>query len=572
MKMKYKRLLTRTNRRWLTLGLFLTFAIILSALMLHPAHAADKKVSVAKDTAAAHDSMGDTLSLEGVWKFQTDPEDTGLTKNWQSAKFNDKAWKEIKAPKTWEEEGITEVNKLWTLDDLNKPYSGFAWYRKTIEIPSNWSGQTVFLSLGKIDDLDWTYFNGELVGHIGNESKSAESQLRIYAIPPEKVKAGKPNLLSVRVCDFRGNGGIYEGPLTLTAGINPVQTASSNTNEDIVQTNSDIHIKEGQSVQGDVVAIMGSVHVEGTVTGNVVSVGGSIIAGPKAIINGDVVSVGGKLQIDPSAQIKGERVNVSVPLGGKLFMPKERNFPIPNNHLFSLGWLLPFIIFKMTLLALLVILILLAPDKIKQSCRYLQVNTGAAFGYGLLGMLLIIPLTFALAISCLGIPFIPVLWILFLLACIGGYATMGLWLGEILAEKYHWAQGTFFKKTLIGIIIMILVSFIPIVGWVVIPLLVLGGFGAVLAVCFNRKKDTNPLPPEFRPYVSYTPPSAPVPEAKTPQATPAAETAEGTTPAPGEPQGSPVLGEKTPSETSPEAEPQSPPEKPDSDASASHQE
>jgi hypothetical protein len=569
--MKLSRLLNRTNRRWLALGLFLAFAMILSALMLHPAHAAEKDTTK-KVVEKAHDPKGETISLEGVWKFKTDPDDTGLTKNWQSANVSDKAWKDIKVPTYWEDQGITTSNKLWTMDDLNMPYSGFAWYRKTIEIPSSWSGQTVFLSLGKVDDLDWTYFNGELIGHIGNEAQNAESKERLYAIPPDKVKAGKPNLLAVRVNDFRGKGGIYAGPLTLTVGENPAKEENGYPINDVMQTNADIFIKEGETIRGDAVAIMGSVHVDGTVKGDVVSVGGSVIAGPKAVIKGDVVCIGGKLQIDPAAQIGGERVNVKAPLGGLVFSPKTEKTHTALS-LFAVMLIIGLVLSVFTGIAML-ILLLVASKKIGEFADYLTINPGPAFGFGFLGILLIIPVGLVLLFSCIGIPFIPVYLVLLLLAWIAGWATTSLWLGEMISQRFSIMKHSQIGKCFLGFLALVILHIIPYVGSFLAMVLVMGGFGAVLVVCFNRKKDRNPLPPEFRPYVSYTPPSAPAAQNVAPQAPAApqpAPVAEATT-APFEPQVPPVQEEKvTPREEkpsdspSPETETQTPPENPETD-------
>jgi hypothetical protein len=513
--MKLSRLLNRSNRRWLLLGLFLAFTMILSALMLHPAHAAEKDTTK-KVVEKAHDPKGETISLEGVWKFKTDPDDTGLTKNWQSANVSDKAWIDIKVPAYWEDQGITTSNKLWTMDDLKMPYSGFAWYRKTIEIPSSWSGQTVFLSLGKVDDLDWTYFNGELIGHVGSEAKNAETKERLYAIPPDKVKAGKPNLLAVRVNDFRGKGGIYAGPLTLTVGENPAEEESGYPIYDIMQTNADIHIKEGETVYGDAVAIMGSVRVEGKVNGDVVAVGGSVIAGPKAVITGDVVCIGGKLQIDPAAQIVGERVNVKAPLGGLVFSPKSEKSHAALS-LFAVMLIIGLVLSVFIGIAML-ILLLVASKKIGEFADYLTINPGPAFGFGFLGVLLIIPVGLVLLFSCIGIPFIPVYLVLLLLAWIAGWATTSLWLGEMISQRFSILQHSQIGKCFLGFLALVILHIIPYVGSFLAMVLVMGGFGAVLVVCFNRKKDRNPLPPEFRPYVSYTPPSAPAAQSPAPQA------------------------------------------------------
>ena len=87
------------------------------------------------------------LNLSGKWKFQT-----GDNKSWKSPEFNDEEWNTINVPSVWENQGY---------DD----YDGYAWYRLKFRLPQNFTTGELYLSLGKIDDIDDVYLNGE---HIGN--------------------------------------------------------------------------------------------------------------------------------------------------------------------------------------------------------------------------------------------------------------------------------------------------------------------------------------------------------------------------------------------------------------------
>ena len=72
-------------------------------------------------------------------------------------------------------------------------------------------GQDVWLELGWIDDVDQTYFNGQLVGGMGSfppDFKTAYSERRRYRVK-ELIHYGAENTLAVRVFDGYGNGGMY---------------------------------------------------------------------------------------------------------------------------------------------------------------------------------------------------------------------------------------------------------------------------------------------------------------------------------------------------------------------------
>jgi len=56
----------------------------------------------------------------------------------------------------------------------------------------------------------------------------------------------------------------------------------------------------------DIVAIGGSIQVDGRVEGDTVAMGGAVRLGENASVAGDVVSVGGRIWRDPNAIIKGD--------------------------------------------------------------------------------------------------------------------------------------------------------------------------------------------------------------------------------------------------------------------------
>jgi hypothetical protein len=78
----------------------------------------------------------------------------------------------------------------------------------------------------------------------------------------------------------------------------------------IVRFGSDIHVGKRDHVEGDVVAIGGSVYIDGEVDGDVVAIGGSVTLGSKAEVDGDVVALAGDLELHDGAEIDGDVVSV----------------------------------------------------------------------------------------------------------------------------------------------------------------------------------------------------------------------------------------------------------------------
>ncbi|MBK7215345.1 MAG: acetylxylan esterase [Bacteroidales bacterium] len=150
-------------------------------------------------------AISQNLPRDG-WKFKT-----GDDPSWSDPSFNDSEWGSISPLKFWEQQGFPA-------------YDGIAWYRVKIVIPSSYKKLAkknggFLLNLGKIDDSDFTYFNGELIGKSGEfppASVTACNDERSYPINLKLIKWDEPNVLAIRVWDGTGNGGIYAGPPTFT--------------------------------------------------------------------------------------------------------------------------------------------------------------------------------------------------------------------------------------------------------------------------------------------------------------------------------------------------------------------
>lgn len=109
--------------------------------------------------------------------------------SWKELSFNDTTWPNMKIPQRWEST-IGEVD-------------GVIWFRKEFQITAEDASKPATLELSTIDDNDETFVNGVKVG-----ATNAWNAKRVYTIPPSVLKEGK-NVVSVRVVDGGGGGGIY---------------------------------------------------------------------------------------------------------------------------------------------------------------------------------------------------------------------------------------------------------------------------------------------------------------------------------------------------------------------------
>jgi hypothetical protein len=78
----------------------------------------------------------------------------------------------------------------------------------------------------------------------------------------------------------------------------------------VVEFCGDIHIDRWERIDGDVVAIGGSIYVAGEVDGDVVALGGSVTLDSRAEVDGDAVAVGGDLILHRGSEIDGDAISV----------------------------------------------------------------------------------------------------------------------------------------------------------------------------------------------------------------------------------------------------------------------
>jgi hypothetical protein len=150
------------------------------------------------------------LNLSGKWKFHT-----GNDKSWKSPDFNDEGWNKISVPSVWENQGYED-------------YDGYAWYRLQFNLPKSFINGDLFLTLGKIDDIDDVYLNGKYIGNVYDLKRNTFfrgsgwefNARRIYKIPENLLNRNGVNTIAVRVYDGQGLGGIYEGPIGIMSAEN----------------------------------------------------------------------------------------------------------------------------------------------------------------------------------------------------------------------------------------------------------------------------------------------------------------------------------------------------------------
>jgi len=123
----------------------------------------------------------------------------------------DPDWRPIPVPGMWAGAGFLPFTAA-------RNVVGYGWYRKDVEIPAEWKDRSLRLVFGAIDDYDWVYVNGRLVGCTDERATESWVKRRVYPVPRELVNFGGKNEVAVLVRNVAGDGGISTGPVELVAG------------------------------------------------------------------------------------------------------------------------------------------------------------------------------------------------------------------------------------------------------------------------------------------------------------------------------------------------------------------
>lgn len=102
------------------------------------------------------------------------------------------AWGEMPVPALWETTVLPD-------------FDGVVWMQQRLHLPDEAVGKPVELHLGVIDNEDLTFFNGEKIGGTDGWDRP-----RVYTVPAGLAK--KDNVITIRVIDFDGGGGIGGRP------------------------------------------------------------------------------------------------------------------------------------------------------------------------------------------------------------------------------------------------------------------------------------------------------------------------------------------------------------------------
>ena len=246
--------------------------------------------------------------------------------------------------------------------------------------------------------------------------------------------------------------------------------------KEIVKFGSDAVVDESMTVK-EVVVFGANITVNGTVQKDVVAIGGNIFLGPTAKVGKEVVSIGGVIHKEPGAQIGDNEVELNIPGLSSLI-----GFSTTTNWV---GWALAFKIFAFIgFLALALLVVAVIPRPFGLISIAVQQYTLKTILLGTLGLLVLVPLAVFLAITIIGLPLVALEVFVVGVAFLVGYIAIAQLIGDKIAVLLKRPALNALWVTLLGLLTLWLVGWVPIIGSLVKAAAIFLGFGGVLATIF----------------------------------------------------------------------------------------
>jgi len=232
---------------------------------------------------------------------------------------------------------------------------------------------------------------------------------------------------------------------------------------DQVRIGSSVNVNEGEVVDGDVVAVGGSVRIDGQVRGDAVAIGGSMTLGPRADVANNVVVVGGPLRRDPGARVGGRVQTVGL---GTMNFGDWRWGANPLGlfwgSMVGAAFALVFTLTRLAILCLLAALVVLfGRTYMERTADHAATETVKAGAIGFLAQLLFLPVLVitivVLVMTIIGIPLLLLLPFVFLglgVVAVIGFTSVGYRLGQLFLARMGWPADNPYTTAIAGIVLV----------------------------------------------------------------------------------------------------------------------
>jgi len=270
--------------------------------------------------------------------------------------------------------------------------------------------------------------------------------------------------------------------LSLAAAVPAFSAPLVSSAADIVKIGANAGVPLGTTVKS-VVSIGGSVSVAGEVTEDVVSVGGNVWLKPTARVRGKVAAVGGIVRKEPGAKVAGEITEVTMPQQFTCFSMLGTKYAPSVVYLASVfAALLSFL----GILAIGIAAGLFFPRRVGWVSVAIERHPVKSFLWGLLWILLIVPILALLVVSIIGIPLVLIEFVAYGVALVLGYVSASQVIGKKLLSSFKRYNQPMITEIIWGIVILALINLVPVLGSLVVAIVSVMAIGACWMTRFGE--------------------------------------------------------------------------------------
>jgi hypothetical protein len=203
-----------------------------------------------------------------------------------------------------------------------------------------------------------------------------------------------------------------------------------------------------------------------------------------AVVGGDVFVIGGIIVRGRGAEVRGDVTEINADdISDSIAKALSEEWE---------GWSWIFAVVSVSIflgvLLLTVLTVFLIPKPVRLIASAVREKPFKVTVWGLIGLVLVVPLAVLLAISVVGIVLIPLEMALVLCAILLGFVAVSQLVGRKLFTILKRQDQSIMRETIWGLIILWLIGWIPYVGWMIKMCAIVIGLGGVLLTRFGTNQ------------------------------------------------------------------------------------
>ena len=272
---------------------------------------------------------------------------------------------------------------------------------------------------------------------------------------------------------------------------------------DVIAGAAEVNIAGTATIKGDLLFGAGRTRIDGSIDSDVLGGAGMVHIG--GVIKGNVKLRSGEITLSPLSNIKGDFTYISekkadIQEGALIAGSVTHKFPIIKTRrkgapvaVFLL--IISRILFLLMALITGLVIILLAPKRLRSISGAIGKNPWTSLGWGAVILFAIPPAALTVFFTIIGIPLVFITLAIYGIAVYLSQIPVGLFIGSWIIGRFYKVEKKFmmFCALALGLFILSLLRLIPFLGFFVTVVTILLGLGAIIVSGKRQRFETGDL-------------------------------------------------------------------------------